>query len=50
MRRRKTISHIPVHKVLKVENEVPKFNEKLGQDRDPVAEATQKKMTSRAAS
>lgn len=50
VRRWRTISHAPVHEVSKVEDATPKFEEKLGQDGDSVAEATRKKMVSRAAS
>ena len=39
-----------IHEVSKIEDAAPRFEEKLGQDRDPVAEATRTKMASRAAS
>ena len=50
VRRWRTVSHASVHIVSKVEDAAPRFEEKLGRDRDPVAEATRKKMASRAAS
>ena len=50
VRGQRAISYAPIHEMSKVEDGTPGFEERFGQDRDSVAEATRKKMASRAAS
>ena len=50
VRGQRAISNAPIHKVSKVEDGTPSFEERFGQDRDSMAETTRKKMASGAAS
>ena len=50
VRGQRAISHAPIHEMSKVEDGMPGFEEKFGQDRDLMVETTRKKMASRAAS